>query len=105
MAILLGLHAAAKHQVPVAIFSLEMSKEQLVQRMLCSEAMVDAHRVRTGNLSDEDWGKLSEAARYLSRAPIYLDDIGAVTVQEVRSKSRRLKAEKAWALLSLTTCS
>jgi len=98
-AILVGQYAALKHQVPVAIFSLEMSKEQLVQRMLCSEAMVDAHKVRTGNLSDEDWSKLSEAARYLSRAPIYLDDTGASTVREMRSKARRLKAEKGLGLV------
>lgn len=98
-AILCGQYAAQKHQVPVAIFSLEMSKEQLVQRMLCSEAMVDAHKVRTGNLSDDDWSKLSEAASYLSRAPIYLDDTGAATVREVRSKCRRLKAEKGLGII------
>lgn len=99
MATLVGQHAAVKHQVPVGIFSLEMSKEQLVQRMLCCEAMVDAHKVRTGNLSDEDWGKLSEAARYLSRAPIYLDDTGAATVREMKSKARRLKAERGLGLI------
>lgn len=98
-AILCGQYAAQKHQVPVAIFSLEMSKEQLVQRMLCSEAMVDAHKVRTGNLADDDWTKLSEAASFLSRAPIYLDDTGAATVREVRSKCRRLKAEKGLGLI------
>lgn len=98
-AILCGQYAALKHQIPVAIFSLEMSKEQLVQRMLCSEAMVDAHKVRTGNIADEDWGKLSEAARHLSRAPIYLDDTGAATVREVRSKCRRLKVEKGLGLV------
>ncbi|GAB6179208.1 replicative DNA helicase [Desulfotomaculum defluvii] len=98
-AILCGQFAALKHQVPVAIFSLEMSKEQLVQRMLCSEAMVDAHKVRTGNIADEDWNKLSEAARHLSRAPIYLDDTGAATVREVRSKCRRLKVEKGLGLV------
>ncbi|AEF95536.1 replicative DNA helicase [Desulfotomaculum nigrificans CO-1-SRB] len=99
LAILIGQYAALKHKIPVAIFSLEMSKEQLVQRMLCSEAMVDAHKVRTGNLSDEDWSKLSEAARHLSRAPIYLDDTGAATVREMRSKARRLKAEKGLGLI------
>lgn len=99
LAILIGQYAGVKHQVPVAIFSLEMSKEQLVQRMLCSEAMVDAHKVRTGNLSDEDWGKLSEAARYLSRAPIYLDDTGAATIREIRSKTRRLKAERGLGII------
>ncbi|MEG6522738.1 replicative DNA helicase [Desulfotomaculum sp. 1211_IL3151] len=99
LAILCGQYAALKHQIPVAIFSLEMSKEQLVQRMLCSEAMVDAHKVRTGNIADEDWSKLSEAARHLSRAPIYLDDTGAATVREVRSKCRRLKVEKGLGLV------
>ncbi|SHK54212.1 replicative DNA helicase [Desulforamulus aeronauticus] len=98
-AILIGQYAAVKHQVPVAIFSLEMSKEQLVQRMLCSEAMVDAHKVRTGNISDEDWSKLHQAARFLSRAPIYLDDTGAATVREIRSKVRRLKSEQGLGLI------
>lgn len=98
-AILCGQYAALKQQIPVAIFSLEMTKEQLVQRMLCSEAMVDAHKVRTGNIADEDWSKLSEAARHLSRAPIYLDDTGAATVREVRSKCRRLKVEKGLGLV------
>jgi len=76
----------------VAIFSLEMSKEQLVQRMLCSQARVDAHKVRSGFLSPSDWPKLTAAAGKLSEAKIYIDDTPAISVLELRAKARRLKA-------------
>ena len=79
---------------PVAIFSLEMSKEQLVTRMLCSEARVDASKLRSGYLSESDWPKLTRAAGFLSEAPIYIDDSPAISVLEMRAKARRLKAEK-----------
>jgi len=79
---------------PVAIFSLEMSKEQLVTRMLCSEARVDASRLRGGFLAESDWPKLTRAAGFLSEAPIYIDDTPAISVLEMRAKSRRLMAEK-----------
>jgi len=81
-----------KH-IPVAIFSLEMSKEQVVLRMLCSEARVDAHKVRGGFLGETDWPKLTRAAGTLSEAPIYIDDTAAISVLEMRAKSRRLMAE------------
>ncbi|MCA9406563.1 MAG: replicative DNA helicase, partial [Candidatus Omnitrophica bacterium] len=76
----------------VAIFSLEMSKEQLVQRMLCSQAKVDAHKVRTGFLSPSDWPKLTKAAGVLSEAKVYIDDTPAISALELRAKARRLKA-------------
>lgn len=77
----------------VAIFSLEMSKESLVQRFLCSRARVDAQKVRTGYLSHEDWPKLTAAAGQLSEAPIFIDDTPAITVLELRAKARRLKSQ------------
>jgi len=86
-------HAAVVDRVPVAFFSLEMSKEQLVQRMLCSHARVDAHKVRTGFLSQADWPKLVSAAGKLSEAPIYIDDTPGISVLELRAKARRLKAQ------------
>lgn len=85
-------HAAIVDKHMVAIFSLEMSKEQLVQRMLCSRARVDAHKVRTGYLSQSDWPKLTNAAGKLSEAPIFIDDTPAISVLELRAKARRLKA-------------
>jgi replicative DNA helicase len=86
-------HAAIEKGIPVAIFSLEMGKEQLVQRMLCSEARVDAHKLRTGYLADRHWSSLTTAAGLLSESQIYIDDTPAMTVLEMRSKARRLKAE------------
>jgi len=87
-------HAAVEHDVPTAIFSLEMSKEQLALRMLCSEAMVDAHKVRTGFLGKEDWPRLITAAGNLSQAPIFIDDTPALSVLEMRAKARRLKSDR-----------
>lgn len=84
---------------PVAIFSLEMSKEQLVSRMLCSEARVDASRLRGGYLADSDWPKLTRAAGVLSEAPLYIDDTPAISVLEMRAKSRRLKADKGLGMI------
>ena len=86
-------HIGVVEKAPVAFFSLEMSKEQLVQRMLCSHARVDAHKVRTGFLSQADWPKLVSAAGKLSEAPIYIDDSPGSTVLEIRTKARRLKAQ------------
>ena len=80
---------------PVAFFSLEMSKEQLVQRMLCSHARVDAQKVRTGYLSHSDWPKLTSAAGKLSEAPLFIDDAPVMNVLEIRAKARRLKAQHA----------
>lgn len=88
-------HAAMHSDKPISalIFSLEMGKEQLVQRMLCSVSRVDASRLRTGHLGESDWPKLTNGAGLLSEAKIYIDDTPAISVLEVRSKSRRLKAE------------
>ncbi len=77
---------------PLAFFSVEMSKEQLVQRMLCAHARVDAHKVRSGYLAPSDWPKLTAAAGKLSEAPIFIDDTPAISVMELRAKARRLKA-------------
>ena len=86
-------HIAIEKNVPVALFSLEMSKEQLVLRMLCSEARVDANRVRGGFLGETDWPKLTRAAGTLSEAPIFIDDTPALSVLELRAKARRIMAE------------
>jgi replicative DNA helicase len=88
------LHAAITQQTPVALFSLEMSKEQLVQRMLCSEALVDLGRLLRGRLTDDDYVRLAQAAGHLNTAPIWIDDSGALSVLEMRGKARRLKAEQ-----------
>jgi replicative DNA helicase len=89
-----GLHAAISHQLPVAIFSLEMSKQQVVQRMLCSEALVDLGRLMRGRLQDDDFGRLAQAAGHLNTAPVWIDDSGSLTVLEMRAKARRLKADQ-----------
>jgi replicative DNA helicase len=86
-------NAAMKSKVPVAVFSLEMSKEQLIRRLLCSQSRVSGQRLRTGFLRDTDWPALAAAANRLAGAPIYIDDTPAPTVLEMRAKSRRLKAE------------
>jgi len=85
-------YAGVIEKIPLAFFSLEMSKEQLVQRMLCAHAKVDAHKVRTGYLAPSDWPRLTAAAGKLSEAPIYIDDTAAISVMELRAKARRLKA-------------
>jgi len=77
----------------VAFFSLEMSKEQLVMRLLCSEARIDSHRLRRGMLRDSDWPKLTRAAGTLAEAPIFIDDTPGISTLEVRAKARRLKSE------------
>ena len=92
-------HAGIDLKKPVAFFSLEMRKEQLVQRMLCSHARVDAQKVRTGYLSHQDWPKLTAAAGKLSEAPIYIDDTPGQTVLEVRAKARRLKMQHGLSLV------
>lgn len=86
-------HAAIEHNVGVGIFSLEMSKDQLVQRLLCSEGLVDAQRLRRGQLRDDDYPKLARAAGLLGTAPIWIDDSAVLTPLAMRSKARRLKAE------------
>jgi replicative DNA helicase len=87
-------HAAISAHRSVAFFSLEMSKESLVQRMLTSEARVDASRVRTGRLRDDDYPRLAQAAGLLNTAPIYVDDTPGISILEMRAKARRLKADR-----------
>lgn len=86
-------NASVKEKYPTAIFSLEMSKEQLSQRLLCSEALIDAHRLRTGDITEDEWIKLARAMGILSDKPIFIDDTPAITVTEMRAKCRRLKIE------------
>lgn len=92
-------NVAIRSNVPVAVFSLEMSREQLVNRMLCSEAMLDAQKLRTGELNDKDWEDLIRAMGPLSQAPIFIDDTPGISPMDVRSKCRRLKAEKGLGLI------
>lgn len=92
-------NVAVREKKPVAFFSLEMSKEQLVQRLLCSEAPIDAQRLRIGDLKDDDWKRLVQAAERLSSAPIFIDDTPGITVAEMRAKARRLKVEQNLSLI------
>ena len=87
-------YAAIQKKIPIAIFSLEMSKEQLGIRMLCSEAHVEGTKLRSGFLSESDWPRLTIAAGNLSDASIYIDDTAALTILELRAKARRLKTEQ-----------
>lgn len=91
--------ASLEGQTPVAVFSLEMSKEQLVFRLLASEAKVDSQRLRKGFLGETDWPKLTTAAGRLSEAPLFIDDTPAITVLEMKAKSRRLKADAGLGLI------
>lgn len=86
-------HAAAALKVPVGIFSLEMSKDEVVDRLLSAQSGVNLWKIRTGNMNDGDWVQLGEAMGILSEAPIYIDDTAGATVMEIRTKSRRLQAE------------
>jgi replicative DNA helicase len=99
LALGIAVHAAIHAGTVVGIFSLEMSKPQIVLRMLSSEARVDSHGLRTGKLQKEDWWRLAEAAGRLEQAPIYIDDTGGITVQQMRGKARRLKAERGLDML------
>ncbi len=90
----IATNASVRAKVPVAVFSLEMSKDQLVNRILCSEAMVDSNKVRTGKLEENDWTKLAESIGPLSEAEIYIDDTPGISVTEIRAKCRKLKLEK-----------
>ncbi len=86
-------HATVDGKVPTAVFSLEMSAEQLALRLLCSVGKVDAQRVRTGHLVDQDWPKLTRATGMLTESPIFIDDTAGISVLEMRAKARRLKSE------------
>ncbi len=101
LAISMAEYVGIEQKQGVAVFSLEMSKEQLVQRMLCSQARVDAHKVRSGFLSPSDWPKLTAAAGRLSESKIFIDDTPAISVLELRAKARRLKANQGIELIIL----
>lgn len=92
-------HAAVRENIPVAIFSLEMSKEQLSQRLLCAEALIDAHRLRTGDITEDEWIKLARAMGVLADKPIFIDDTPAISITEMRAKCRRLKIEHGLGLI------
>jgi replicative DNA helicase len=90
----MATNLAVRHEVPVALFTLEMSKAEVTQRMMCSEAKVELQRLRTGRLAPDDWPRLTTACDRLTKAPVYVDDTGSTTIMEVRSKARRLKARE-----------
>jgi replicative DNA helicase len=94
----LGLCIAAnlgvRYETPVAVFTLEMSKSEVTQRLMCSEAKVESQRLRTGKLAVDDWPRLTAACDKLAKAPIYVDDTGSITLMELRSKARRLKSKE-----------
>ncbi|MFC1571631.1 replicative DNA helicase, partial [Candidatus Margulisiibacteriota bacterium] len=94
-----ALNLAIRKKIPVAVFSLEMSKEQLAQRMLCSEAEINAQRLKTASLSDVGWKKLTRALGRLSEAPVFIDDSASLTSTEIRAKARRLKIERGLGLV------
>ena len=90
----IAANAALRANTPVAIFNLEMSKDQLVDRILCMEAMVDSNKVRTGKLEEDDWSKLAGVVGPLSDSNIYIDDTPGISIMEIRTKCRKLKMEK-----------
>ncbi|TSC92553.1 MAG: Replicative DNA helicase [Candidatus Berkelbacteria bacterium Licking1014_7] len=99
LAISMTINVATKHQVPVGFFSIEQSRDQIVDRMLISVAGIDSWRLRTGNLSDSDFPKIGHAMGILSEAPIYIDDTPILSIIEMRAKARRLQAEKGLGLI------
>jgi replicative DNA helicase len=94
-----ALNACRARQAPVVVFSLEMPKEQLARRLLCSEAGVDGNRLRSGRLTRDDWAPLTRAAGELSELPIWMDDTPGLSMMELRAKARRLKSEKGLELI------
>ncbi len=94
LALCMAANLAVRHQVPVALFTLEMSKSEVTQRLMCSEAKVESQRLRTGKLAADDWPRLTAACDKLARAPIYVDDTGSITMMGIRSKARRLKSKE-----------
>ena len=90
----MAANLAVRHERPVALFTLEMSKAEVTQRLMCSEAKVESQRLRTGKLAAEDWPRLTAACDRLAKAPVYVDDTGSITMMEIRSKARRLKSNE-----------
>lgn len=99
LALNIAEHVATQSKEPVGIFSLEMSKEQIIDRLLSSQAGVDAWKMRTGNLTDDDFPKIGYAMGVLSEAPIYIDDSPILNAMEIRTKARRLQADKGLSLI------
>jgi replicative DNA helicase len=99
LALNLAENIAIRAGQPVAIFSLEMSKESLLQRLIASVAQIDAHKFRTGHLSREDWRRMTEALGSISSSPVWIDDAGSISVLEIGAKARRLKRDKGLSLL------
>ena len=99
LALNLAENIAIRGGLPVAIFSLEMSKESLLQRLIASVAQIDAHKFRTGHLSREDWRRMTEALGNISSSPVWIDDAGSISVLEIGAKARRLKRDKGLSLL------
>jgi replicative DNA helicase len=94
LALCMAANLGVRSSTPVALFTLEMSKAEVTQRLMCSEAKVESNRVRSGKLTQEDWPRLTAACDKLMKAPIYVDDTGSITMMELRSKARRLKARE-----------
>ena len=94
LALCAAVNIAVRHGVPVALFTLEMSKAEVTQRLMCSEGKVESQRLRTGKLAQDDWSRLTAACDKLMKAPIYVDDAGSTTMMDIRSKSRRLKSQQ-----------
>jgi replicative DNA helicase len=90
----MAANLAVRYEVPVALFTLEMSKTEVTQRLMCSEAKVESQRLRTGKLAVDDWPRLTAACDKLAKAPIYVDDSASITMMEIRSKARRLKSRE-----------
>jgi replicative DNA helicase len=99
LALNMAQHVALRRELPVGIFSLEMSKQQLLMRFLCAESLVDAHKVRTGYIGKDDFRQLIDALGSVTRAPLFIDDSSSLTIMEMRAKARRLKAEHGLGLL------
>lgn len=99
LALNIAQYAAGKEKIPVGIFSLEQSKEQLVDRLICSEAAVDSWKLRTGNLNEDDFPRVGYAMNVLSEAPIFIDDSPLLNVMELRTKARRLQSEHGLGLI------
>src|SRR5205823_10320824 len=94
LALCMGANVAVRHETPVALFTLEMSKAEVTQRLMCAEGKVESQRLRTGKLAVDDWPRLTAACDKLAKAPIYVDDTGSITMMEIRSKLRRLKSKQ-----------
>jgi replicative DNA helicase len=94
LALCIAANLGVRQQKPVALFTLEMSKAEVTQRLMCSEAKVESNRLRSGKLAPDDWPRLTAACDKLMKAPIYVDDTGSITMMELRSKARRLKSRE-----------